>query len=77
MNRPHESKIINGVALARRIRDGVSSPLTILGGAGSAADMQALIDAVGVVGAAAGSMFVFRGPYRAVLINYARPERLM
>lgn len=64
------------IALARRIRDGVSSPLTILGGAGSAADMQALIDAVGVVGAAAGSMFVFRGPYRAVLINYARPERL-
>jgi len=29
------------------------------------------------VGAAAGSMFVFKGPYRAVLINYARPDRLV
>ncbi len=27
---------------------------------------------IGIVGAAAGSMFVFKGPYRAVLINYPR-----
>lgn len=62
--------------LARRVRAVVSSPLTILGGAGKLDDMQALIDSVGVVGAAAGSMFVFKGPYRAVLISYARPHRL-
>jgi imidazole glycerol-phosphate synthase subunit HisF len=64
------------LALARRVRACVESPLTMLGGAGTVAHMQELIDAVGVVGAAAGSMFVFRGPYRAVLINYARPARL-
>jgi cyclase len=59
--------------LAQSVRKIVSCPLTFLGGAGSVDDMQALIDAVGVVGAAAGSLFVFKGPYRAVLINYMRP----
>ena len=64
------------IALAKRVRESFTSPLTFLGGAGNPGHMQELIDAVGVVGAAAGSMFVFRGPYRAVLINYARPDRL-
>jgi cyclase len=62
--------------LARQVRGAIDIPLTILGGAGSAEHMQELIDAVGTVGAAAGSMFVFKGPYRAVLINYKRPHRL-
>lgn len=64
------------LALARQVRDAVSSPLSFVGGAGSAGDMQQLIDAVGVVGAGAGSMFIFKGPYRAVLISYDRPDRL-
>ncbi len=62
--------------LAKRVRAQVSCPLTFLGGAGSVDDMQALINEVGVVGAAAGSLFVFKGPYRAVLINYMRPKKL-
>lgn len=62
--------------LARSVRAAVSLPLSILGGAGSQDHMQELIDTIGLVGAAAGSMFVFKGAYRAVLINYARPERL-
>lgn len=62
--------------LARKVRSAVSTPLSVLGGAGTLEHLQELIDAVGVVGAAAGSMFVFKGPYRAVLINYARPGRL-
>lgn len=62
--------------LARQVRGSIDSPMTILGGAGSTAHMQSLIEAVGIVGAAAGSMFVFKGPYRAVLISYSRPERL-
>ena len=44
--------------------------MTILGGAGSLADIGELIAACGVVGAAAGSLFVFKGPYKAVLISY-------
>jgi len=42
----------------------------VLGGAGSLADIGQLIAACGVVGAAAGSLFVFKGAYRAVLISY-------
>ena len=44
--------------------------MTVLGGAGSLADIGELIRACGVVGAAAGSLFVFKGAYRAVLISY-------
>ncbi len=59
--------------LARTARAAVDTPLTLLGGAGSTEHMRALIDTIGVCGAAAGSMFVFNGVYRAVLISYARP----
>lgn len=56
--------------LARLLRPVVNVPLTVLGGAASLSDMQALVLECGVVGAAAGSMFVFKGKFRAVLINY-------
>ena len=62
--------------LARKVRVSVSCPLSFVGGAGTLEHMQELIDCLGVVGAAAGSMFVFKGQFRAVLISYARPERL-
>jgi len=62
---------------AGQIRAAISSPFSMLGGAGSSDHMQELIESVGVVGAAAGSLFVFKGHYRAVLINYARPSRLV
>lgn len=62
--------------LAQRARLATDLPMTFLGGAGSVADMQALIDAVGVCGAAAGSFFVFKGTFKAVLINYARPDEI-
>src|SRR3546814_13260139 len=59
--------------LAGEIRRATTLPMTVLGGAGNIGHMEALIDRVGVVGAAAGSLFVFKGPYKAVLISYARP----
>jgi imidazole glycerol-phosphate synthase subunit HisF len=58
------------MALAERIRQVTSIPLTILGGAGSLDDIGELIHRFGIIGAAAGSLFVFKGKYRAVLINY-------
>jgi cyclase len=58
------------LALARAARARTKIPLTLLGGAGSLADIEQLIRACGVVGAAAGSLFVFKGAYRAVLITY-------
>jgi imidazole glycerol-phosphate synthase subunit HisF len=59
--------------LARLVRGTIRLPMTMLGGAGSLADIEKLIHCCGVVGAAAGSLFVFKGPYRAVLINYPAP----
>jgi len=62
--------------LIREIRDVVSLPLTVLGGAGSLKDIGSLIKTFGIIGAAAGSLFVFKGVYRAVLINYpSRAEK--
>lgn len=60
--------------LARAIRKAVQIPMTVLGGAGSLQDLGRLFEGCGVVGAAAGSLFVFKGPYRAVLINYPTPS---
>lgn len=60
--------------LAKRVRAAVRLPLSFLGGAGSLEDLGGLIGEVGVVGAAAGSLFVFKGALRAVLINYPAPD---
>lgn len=56
--------------LISALRDKITIPVTALGGAGSLADIQALIRQEQIIGAAAGSLFVFKGKYRAVLINY-------
>jgi cyclase len=61
--------------LAQRMRETTHLPVTMLGGAGSLADIGALISRCGIVGAAAGSLFVFKGVYRAVLINYPTPRQ--
>lgn len=52
------------------IRSNINVPLTVIGGAGSLRDIKSLISRFGIIGAAAGSLFVFQGVYRAVLINY-------
>lgn len=56
--------------LVEQVRDAVSLPMSVLGGAGSLTDIEDLIARHGTIGAAAGSLFVFKGKYRAVLINY-------
>lgn len=58
------------IELAKRMREELRVPLTVLGGAGSLDHVSELLRSCGVIGAAAGSLFVFKGPYRAVLINY-------
>jgi imidazole glycerol-phosphate synthase subunit HisF len=58
------------LALVEKIRESIRVPLTVLGGAGSLHDIGQLIQKYGAIGAAAGSLFVFKGVYRAVLINY-------
>lgn len=59
--------------LVRAVRQATSRPLTVLGGAGKLDDIAGLVREFRIIGAAAGSLFVFKGVYRAVLINY--PQR--
>lgn len=61
--------------LARLIVKKVRVPTTFLGGAGSIDHMIELVSTCGIVGVAAGSFFVFKGNYRAVLINYPSQEQ--
>jgi len=55
------------------VRDMTSMPMTILGGAGSLDDIRVAIERYKTIGVSAGSLFVFKGKYKAVLINY--PDR--
>jgi len=56
--------------LINKIREVISIPITAMGGAGSLDDIGNVICEHGIIGVAAGSLFVFKGKYRAVLINY-------
>lgn len=56
--------------LIAEIRNAIHLPITALGGAGSYGDLIGLFGRFGTIGAGAGSLFVFKGKYRAVLINY-------
>jgi cyclase len=61
--------------LAAQVKEALKVPVTFMGGAGSLDHLAELIAKLGVVGAAAGSLFVFKGTYREVLINYPTPEK--
>ena len=52
------------------VRNETDGPITVLGGAGSFSDLNEVIKKYKVIGVAAGSLFVFKGKYRAVLISY-------
>jgi cyclase len=52
----------------------VGIPVIASGGAGSLDDFRAAVQTGGAAAVAAGAMFVFRGPHRAVLITY--PSRV-
>ena len=72
LNSINRDGMMNGydLELVQSVRKSVGVPMTVLGGAGSLKDIQALFASFGILGAAAGSLFVFKGVYRAVLINY-------
>jgi cyclase len=63
--------------LVELVRSLTEVPMSVLGGAGTLDDVKKLIERYKIIGAAAGSLFVFKGKYRAVLINYpGREEKL-
>ena len=56
--------------LIEQIRKAVTVPMTALGGAGDFQHIRELYKRMGTIGAGVGSLFVFKGRFRAVLINY-------
>ena len=58
------------LSLIKTIVDSVNVPVIACGGAGSVDDLNAGINEGGASAVSAGSMFVFHGKHKAVLINY-------
>ena len=65
------------IDFAKKIRAKLDNQISFLGGAKDISDMENLIDNVGIVGLAAGSMFVFKGKFKAVLLSYQRPNGII
>lgn len=61
--------------LVRSVSSAVGVPLIACGGAGSLEDIRQVVG-VGASAAGAGSLFVFHGRHRSVLISYPDPETL-
>lgn len=62
--------------LVRRVSEAVGIPVVACGGAGNTRHLRDAIKLGGASAAAAGSMFVFQGPLRAVLISYPDPQEI-
>ena len=62
------------ISTVEKVRNIFNGPITVLGGAGELNDIKKLTNKFKTIGAAAGSLFVFKGKYKAVLINYPSKE---
>jgi cyclase len=58
------------------IAKSITIPVTILGGAGKLSDVRSTHEQFIFNGYAAGSLFVYQGVHRGVLINYPEKELL-
>jgi imidazole glycerol-phosphate synthase subunit HisF len=64
------------VDLVRKVADAVRVPVVACGGAGNLSHVSEVIKQGHASAAAAGSIFVFQGPLRGVLISYPTPKEL-
>jgi cyclase len=62
--------------LVRKVADAVRVPVVACGGAGNLTHVSEVIKQGHASAAAAGSIFVFQGPLRGVLISYPTPKEL-
>jgi imidazole glycerol-phosphate synthase subunit HisF len=62
--------------LIASVTSAVNIPVVACGGARTVQDLEASVKQGGASAAGAGSMFVFQGPHRAVLINYPTSQEL-
>jgi len=58
------------MAIVNRINKEIGVPLIVCGGVANVAEIRDVIKTTDVSAIAAGSLFVFQGPHRAVLISY-------
>jgi len=58
------------IDIIKYLKGYITAPLSVMGGAKSLEDMGGVVNKCGLIGTSAGSLFVFKGKYRAVLINY-------
>lgn len=63
-------------ALVKMVSEIISIPVVACGGASSLEDFRSAVANCSASAVAAGSMFVFQGPHRAVLISYPSQEEL-
>lgn len=64
------------ISLIQKVADAVSIPVIACGGASSIEDFRSAVKDGGASALAAGSMFVFQRPHRAVLISYPKWSEL-
>lgn len=64
------------ISLLKKISAAVDTPVIACGGAGSLDHIRQAVTEAHVSATAAGSLFVFHGKHRAVLISYPSPEEL-
>jgi len=64
------------IEMIKKVTDAVSIPVIACGGAGKAMDFAEAVAKGGASAVAAGSMFVFHGKHRAVLISYPSVQEL-
>ena len=64
------------IGLIKRVTSAVNIPVVACGGARTVQDLAAAVRLGGASAAGAGSMFVFQGPHRAVLISYPTSQEL-
>ena len=64
------------LALTRSVTTAVDVPVVACGGAGTIEHLRTAVHEAGASAAAAGSLFVFQGPHRAVLITFPDDEEL-
>lgn len=62
--------------LIKHVSEAVTIPVVACGGARTVNDLADAVKKGGASAVAAGSMFVFHGPHRAVLINFPTPQEL-
>lgn len=65
------------IDLIKLVKNKLSIPLVLLGGASSLEDVASLFSSVSSVAAAASSIFIYQGKYRSVLISYPPSEEKM